>query len=86
MPSCPVVVRLKTLKAHETMDRTKIEAGEGVERYLVASFRRSQAELPLHATLSTEWFRATGRVVSSIGSGGPLLNWKSLRTKDIRIR
>jgi hypothetical protein len=59
----------RALRPDQTVDGKGIEAGEGVDRYLVATFTRSQAELPLHAALSTEWFSATGRVVSSSGSG-----------------
>jgi hypothetical protein len=42
--------------------------------HLIATFERS--EIPLLTSGTGRW----------IGSGGPLLNWKSLRTKDIRIR
>jgi hypothetical protein len=53
----------------QTLDREGIEAGEGVDRYLIAKFTRTKDELPLHQALSGKWFRAAGGVVSSIGSG-----------------
>ena len=44
-----------------------IEAGEGVERYLVARFSRCADELPLHPILTAEWMRQ-----KFDGSGGLL--------------
>ena len=60
----------RALRPDQTLDGKGIEAGEGVDRYLIAKFTRTKDELPLHEALSGEWFRAAGGVVSSIGSGG----------------
>jgi hypothetical protein len=76
----------RALAPYETLDGKGIAAGSWEDRYLIASFTRQGSELPLHGTLAAEWFRASGAGVSSIGSGGPLLRWKSMKTKDIRLR
>ncbi|HET9106792.1 MAG TPA: recombinase family protein [Steroidobacteraceae bacterium] len=55
------------LRPEETLDGEGIEAGESVERYLVARFSRCTEELPLHPVLTAEWMRQTG---ISFGSGG----------------
>jgi hypothetical protein len=79
-------VRGRTLYVRcRPVDARRVAAGQEAARTRALSGRNLHGDYTGRFRFVDSGFDSA-QLLDQIGSGGPLLNWKSMKTKDIRIR